>query len=260
MQAAETLIREIAQLRQFCRAVMNDQLYGDEVARALLQNVDLDGILAAPEDSRRNRLFSEALTVWTAAREHTAAVNFSDEALLSSAVPAAGIGEQILILTDVMGISIRDAALALDLDASEARKIANQSREGLQGDVHGNVMIVEDEPLIAEGIADLVRSMGVEVVAMARSSNQAIEQAGLHHPDAVLADFDLGGGDTGLDAVKAISEDQNTVSIFITAFPDEVLTGEDYEPAFVLAKPYRERALRTALAYSLKAPRLEVIE
>ena len=159
-----------------------------------------------------------------------------------------------------MGMSVADAAAALELSTTDARSLAADASTRLDRDVRGSVMIIEDEPLIAEGIADLVRSMGAEVVAMARNCDQAVTQAGALRPDAVLADFDLGGGGTGLDAVKAISADQDTVAIFITAFPEEVLTGEDYEPAFVLTKPYRERALRTALAYSLKAPRPELVE
>lgn len=254
------LEKEIGRLRQFFRAVLNDQMLGDEVTHAVLASVDLAAIGRLSVEQRRARLFTDAISIWLAARKSGDARNFSAGALLAAAGPDVGPGEQVLILTDVMGMSVADAAAALELSTTDARSLAADARTRLDRDVQGSVMIIEDEPLIAEGIADLVRSMGAEVVAMARNCDQAVTQAGALRPDAVLADFDLGGGGTGLDAVKAISADQDTVAIFITAFPEEVLTGEDYEPAFVLTKPYRERALRTALAYSLKAPRPELVE
>lgn len=254
------LEKEIGRLRQFFRAVLNDQMLGDEVTHAVLASVDLAAVGALSAEQRRARLFTDAISVWLAARSATDVRDFSDGALLAAAGPDAGPGEQVLILTDVMGMSVADAAAALQISTSDARSLAADARATLDTDVHGSVMIIEDEPLIAEGIADLVRGMGAEVIAMVRSCEQAISQAEMLRPNAVLADFDLGGGGTGLDAVKAISADHDTIAIFITAFPEEVLTGEDYEPAFVLTKPYRERALRTALAYSLKAPRPELVE
>ncbi|MEQ8709697.1 MAG: response regulator [Rhodospirillales bacterium] len=258
--AGEMLTREIMQLRQFFRAAMNDQLFGDEIAWAALSLIDLDEIAALPEDDRRSRLFCDALSAWTAAAGTERKNNFSGSDLLASTRPVASPGELMLILTEVMGLAHRDAASALHLSLADAMDLAKSARAGLEQRITGRVLIIEDEPLIAEGVAMLVESLGAEVVAMARSLDQAIALAARHRPDVVLADFDLGGGGTGLDAVKQITSEMPAVAIFITAFPDEVLTGEDYEPTFVLAKPYRERALKTALAYSLKAPRAELVE
>tara|TARA_R110000787_G_scaffold16622_25_gene50782 strand:- start:24552 stop:25337 length:786 start_codon:yes stop_codon:yes gene_type:complete len=258
--ASVTLSKEIMQLRQFFRAAMNDQLFGDEIAWAALALLDLDQIVSLPEDARRSRLFCDALSAWTAVAGTDRKNNFSGSDLLASTAPVATPGQLMLILTEIMGLASQDAAAALRLPLAEALDLAKTARLDLEQGVTGRVLIIEDEPLIAEGVAMLVESLGVEVVAMARSRDQAVALAAKHQPDVVLADFDLGGGGTGLDAVKQISSEMPAVAIFITAFPDEVLTGEDYEPTFVLAKPYRERALRTALAYSLKAPRAELVE
>jgi DNA-binding LytR/AlgR family response regulator len=67
----------------------------------------------------------------------------------------------------------------------------------------------------------------------------------------VLADIQLGVGGDGLNAAQAIVANSPVPVIFVTGFPERLLTGDAPEPAFVVSKPYREETLRTAIGQAL---------
>jgi len=111
-----------------------------------------------------------------------------------------------------------------------------------------NVLIVEDEALLAEELAFLVREAGLRDVGRAMSSAEAIALACALTPDLALVDVHLKDGPTGIEAARLIVEDCGAVVLFMTAnvrrLPD------DYAGACgVIGKPYSEQAVRRALAY-----------
>src|SRR3546814_6910642 len=101
------------------------------------------------------------------------------------------------------------------------------------------VLIIEDEPLIAMDIARLVGEMGHLVCGSAAGRDEAIRLARETHPQLVLADIQLKGGDSGILTVQEILRSIDVPVIFVTGFPERLLTGERLEPAFVLSKPFK---------------------
>lgn len=251
------LLKEIVTFRQFMRASLNNQLVGDEVARIILESLDLAAIGNQPEELRLAALVKAGIQAWLSATQQTEPSQpFSDQSLLSSVGAPPSRERQVVLLIDVIGIAVSQVAQAFGVSEEEVLEDLTAGRAELDGNLEGTVIIMEDEPLIAEGIADLVRTRGVTVLGMARSKDEAVELANQMQPDVIMADFDLGEKETGLDAVKYITGSHDVAAIFITAYPDEVLTGEDFEPTFVIAKPYDERAVLTALAHYLRAPHI----
>jgi CheY-like chemotaxis protein len=111
-----------------------------------------------------------------------------------------------------------------------------------------DVLIVEDEILLAEELAFLVREAGLRDVGCAMNSAEAITLASALTPDLALVDVHLDDGPTGVDTARLIVEDCGAVVLFMTANVKRL--PEDYAGACgVIGKPYSEQTVRSALAY-----------
>jgi CheY-like chemotaxis protein len=111
-----------------------------------------------------------------------------------------------------------------------------------------NVLIVEDEVLIAEELSFLVREAGYRDVGHAMSSAEAVELARALGPDLALVDVHLTDGPTGIDVARRIADDCGGVVLFMTANVKRL--PDDFAGACgVIGKPYSEQTVKTALAY-----------
>ncbi|HVI32385.1 response regulator [Phenylobacterium sp.] len=111
-----------------------------------------------------------------------------------------------------------------------------------------NILIVEDEVLLAVELQFIVREVGCRDVGLAMSSNEAVELAERLTPDLALVDVHLQDGPTGVEAARHIAKDCGGVVLFMTAnvrrLPD------DFAGACgVIGKPYSEHGVRTALGF-----------
>src|SRR4029079_3698751 len=104
-----------------------------------------------------------------------------------------------------------------------------------------DILIIEDEPLIAMDIEEMVESLGHRVVGTARTHDEATALFDKDHPKTVLADIQLADGSSGIDAVNEILSSTPVPVIFITAFPERLLTGALPEPAFLASNTLRPR-------------------
>ena len=93
--------------------------------------------------------------------------------------------------------------------------------------------------------------MGHNVVGIATTRTEAVDLARKSPPDLVLADIQLADGSSGIDAVKDILADITAPVIFITAFPERLLTGQRPEPTFLISKPFREETVKTTISQAL---------
>jgi CheY-like chemotaxis protein len=256
----ETMKRSVAELRQFLRAVANDQLLGDEIANALLLQVDIEEIQKLPPPKQKTALFSRALARWRQiyeAPDHPVA--FTPSAVLLSVSPVDNLHHQASILVDIMDFESVTAAKILGIDEKSIRELLSKAQKERVNPVHGKALIIEDEALIADEISDIASKTGVEILGPVATRPDAVALASNNPPDLILADFDLGPGGSGLDAVKDITSKHNSIAVFITGFPEEVLTGEDFEPAFVINKPFDTNAITAAIFYALARPRLNLM-
>ena len=114
-----------------------------------------------------------------------------------------------------------------------------------------SVLIIEDEPIIALDIESMVRELGHEVTGVARTHREAVEMVKARPPGLVLADIQLADGSSGLEAVNEILTTLDTPVIFITAFPERLLTGEKPEPAFLVTKPFRPETVKATISQAL---------
>ena len=111
--------------------------------------------------------------------------------------------------------------------------------------------MIEDEALIASHLESIIAEAGHRVVANATTAAQARILFEREQPNLVLSDVQLADGSSGIDAVDAIAQLSDVPVIFITAFPEMLLTGERPEPAFLIGKPFRDESVRTAISQAL---------
>jgi len=143
-------------------------------------------------------------------------------------------------------------AQIMDLSQSEAEELVTIAMTEMERTVLGRVMIIEDETIIAMDIQSIVQSMGHRVTGIARTREQAVALSRKERPNLVLADIQLADNSSGVDAVNDILAELGDIPvIFITAFPERLLTGERPEPAFLISKPYLEEQVRSAVSQAM---------
>ncbi len=167
---------------------------------------------------------------------------------LSLIAPAA---RQAFLLVSVEGFSIADAAEIMGQSQAAFSKLLTVASEDISRQVATEVLIIEDEPLIALDIEDMVTSLGHRVTGIARTHKEALDLYRKTAPKMVLADIQLADGSSGIDAVNEILKDAAVPVIFITAFPERLLTGKRPEPAFLVTKPFNPDMVKALISQAL---------
>jgi CheY-like chemotaxis protein len=155
------------------------------------------------------------------------------------------------LLISLEGFGEEEAAKVLDVEVTKLRKMLDEAGQELAGEIATDVLIIEDEPLIAMDIEGLVERLGHNVIGVARTHKEAVKLAGGKRPGLILADIQLADGSSGLDAVNELLQSFNVPVIFITAYPERFLTGERPGPAFLIPKPYQPATISAVISQAL---------
>lgn len=243
----EAVAQHLPALRRFARAAVGNQAAGDALVREALPRF---AQAATTSEGLRERMFA---TLVQTMRE-SAIVAFPNPAgaPLSQALASLAPPERdALLLTTLEGFSDTEAAQILGASETLVQQWVAAARDILRRLEPARVLIVEDDDLMAEAMMRIIVNMGHSVVWRAASEAEAVDGARQTAPHLVLADIQLGVGGDGLNAAQAIVANSPVPVIFVTGFPERLLTGDAPEPAFVVSKPYREETLRTAIGQAL---------
>lgn len=112
-----------------------------------------------------------------------------------------------------------------------------------------NVLIVEDESIVAKDIQQSLKKLGYNVVDTASTGENAIKLAEEKHPDLILMDIMLKGEMSGIDVAEYVKKNLNIPVIFLTAYADESTLNKAKmtEPYGYIIKPFKEVDLHTAI-------------
>jgi DNA-directed RNA polymerase specialized sigma24 family protein len=254
MSLLASLAPHLPFLRRYARALTGDQATGDRCVRLALQALaegeeSLDEAL--PSRVSLYRLFhvrwrrdgptvhgeASAPTPIAAARSHLMRI--------------APISRQAFLLTAMEGFTLSETAQILGVDFGEIETLIQAAQHDIDEELATDVLIIEDEPVIAADIQALVEELGHTVCGLAATRDEARIAAASSAPGLVLADIQLADGSSGIDAVKDILSDVSVPVIFITAFPERLLTGERPEPAFLITKPFDPATVKAAIGQAL---------
>jgi CheY-like chemotaxis protein len=240
-------------VRRYARALTGDQSTGDHYVRVALE------ALAAGE-----RTLEESMTPRVALYHVFHAIWCSSGAQLEGPGDDEGYDDatrrlmriaprsrQAFLLTALEGFTPSEAAQILGADFPEVEQLIAEAQAEIDAELATDVLIIEDEPVIAADIEALVTELGHTVVDIAATRTEAVDAVTRKTPGLVLADIQLADGSSGIDAVKDILQRYDVPVIFITAFPERLLTGERPEPTFLITKPFQPETVKAAIGQAL---------
>ena len=167
-----------------------------------------------------------------------------------------GVRRQLLLLSTLEGFSATQIATIMQLPEDDVRHELAAGKQELREQPPTSILIIEDEPVIALDISHTVSESGHRVTGIATTHREAVELARADPPGLVLADIQLSDDSSGIEAVREILEHYRLPVVFITAFPDRLLTGERPEPAFLITKPFEPETLAVAISQALASHRI----
>lgn len=254
MSLGQAVAPHLPYLRRYGRAISGSQTRGDALVARLLETLVANpGAVDTGADLRVQlyRMVHDnfGLLAEAAVPDEPAATDIRIADARLRRIPS--LARQALLLTAVEGFGSEDTGRIVGRGAAEVEALIAQAMDEIDRQTRARILIIEDEPIIAMDIEMIVRDLGHEVVAVATTHREAVAEAQAHHPGLVLADIQLADNSSGIEAVQEILADVKVPVIFITAFPERLLTGDRPEPAFLLTKPYQPATLRAAISQVL---------
>lgn len=246
-----TAIRpHIPYLRRYARILTGSQESGDAYVRASLEAA-IEGEAELDRDLPPNvALYQLFHATWKNAGSRLAGDNrLNGKSEKLGDIPSEA--RHVLLLTAVENFTVEQAATILRIGEDEARRLLKEAQAHLEGGLATEVLIIEDEPIIALDLQSIAEKMGHKVVGIARTRDEAVKLAREKSPRLVLADIQLADDSSGIDAAQDILELGTVPVIFITAYPERLLTGKKPEPTYLITKPFMPETVAATVSQAL---------
>lgn len=255
MSFREVLAERLPFLRRYARALTGSQRSGDAYVRELLEAALSDQTLREELVKGRVALYRAFTRIWSSAHVEVRAAEQSDS--LAEAGAQSRLGRippehrQALLLVSLEEFTADEAGEVLGITADEVSALVARAIAEIDGETACRVLIIEDEQLIAMQLEDLVVDLGHTVAATATTRTEAVEAFKRTSPSLLLVDIQLADSSSGIDTVEDILKLASVPVIFITAYPERLLTGERPEPTYLVTKPFKEETVRATISQAL---------
>ena len=252
MSMSQTVAQHVPYLRRYARALTGNQASGDSYVAATLEALVKEPGLLDTAEQPRVALFRLFTRIWNSVE-----VNSTADRVVNLVPAERHLGQitamprQAFLLVSVEAFSEEDAATILDVDRHTLQDLVEESGRELAAQIATDILIIEDEALIALDLENLVENLGHRTIGIARTRSEAIALSKTKRPGLILADIQLADGSSGLEAVNDLLTSFEVPVIFITAFPERFLTGERPEPAFLISKPYQQSTVSALVSQAL---------
>jgi DNA-directed RNA polymerase specialized sigma24 family protein/CheY-like chemotaxis protein len=265
MRITSTVATTLPTLRRYARAVTGSQTTGDDLVAKVLEHLVAQPHIIKDEQSAKIGLYRQFLRLANKGDDGANEAAVEDAATmadrrLSRLSPRP---RQAYLLRALEGFTAEESAYALDTTLQEFAHLVDRANQEMIDQVATDVLIIEDEPMIALDLKDIMTSLGHRVTAIARTHREALDAMGGGEIGLVLADIQLADGSSGIEAVNDILLTMGVPIVFITAFPERLLTGERPEPTFLITKPFQPENIKAitsqALFFDLKARRRDAL-
>ena len=257
MSLLARLAPHLPYVRRYARALTGDQATGDNYVRVALEALAAGERQLSTEMTPRVALYHVFHAIWSstgAQLEDTSGLearSLAGDDASGRLMRIAPRSRQAFLLTALEGFTPTEASQILDCDFAEVERLISEAQSEIDAELATEVLIIEDEPVIAADIEALVRELGHDVIDIAATRGEAVDAVTRRTPGLVLADIQLADGSSGIDAVKDILARLDVPVIFITAFPERLLTGERPEPTFLITKPFQPETVKAAIGQAL---------
>jgi CheY-like chemotaxis protein/DNA-directed RNA polymerase specialized sigma24 family protein len=249
---AQEIAVRLPYLRRYARALTGSQARGDDYIRVCLEVLVEEPSRVSVEDDLRMQLYRLFHDIWLPIAELQPQPGVTKGRSIVARLEALPPRErQVLLLTALEGFPIDAAADVMRIPLDEATGLLQRAWAEVNQQLATTVLVIEDESVIAIDIASIVRELGHTVIGIAGSEREAIALARAKKPGLVLADINLGAGGSGIDAVGKILQSMTVPVIFVTAFPERLLTGQRPEPTYLVTKPFEPDTLKATISQAL---------
>jgi DNA-directed RNA polymerase specialized sigma24 family protein len=254
MSVAALVGPHLPYLRRFSRALSGSQKSGDTYVEAMLETIVVDPTTVTAPANPRIALYALLCGLWESISLNLAGAEPADQWEKAAQSKLASIEprpRQAFLLTAVEGFSVAEAAEILRTDEAGVAALLDEAAREIGAMMATDVLIIEDEPLIAMDIEDIVTRLGHRPIGVARTRTEAVKLAHQEKPGIILADIQLADGSSGIDAVNDLLSEFDAPVIFITAFPERLLTGSRPEPTFLITKPFAPEMVKAMISQAL---------
>jgi DNA-directed RNA polymerase specialized sigma24 family protein len=248
MSIAQQLAPHLPYLRRYARALTGSQASGDAYVVSVLEALLEDSSIFDRKIPSRVAIYKLFDAIWRSVELNNNVRPLSDSTDPQRRIEALTPRSRCAFLLLAMErFDEKEAAQILGMDVAEVRSLIEEAGREIADQIATNVLIIEDEPLIAMDLEGIMEQLGHNVVGVARTHREAIELSRGQKLGLILADIQLADGSSGLEAVNELLRSVQAPVIFITAFPERLLTGERAEPTYLITKPFQP-SLVSALA------------
>ncbi|HTH97105.1 MAG TPA: response regulator [Stellaceae bacterium] len=254
MSISKALAPELPYLRRFARSLTGTQAGGDAYVMETLEAIAADPDIIDRSLPPRVALYRVFLSLWSSVPVNNsveAAANPLERAGTRNLEALTPMPRIAFLLQSVEGFSREHIAVTLSCSPEEAAELLDVAGKEIADQIATDVLIIEDEPIIGMDLAALVKDLGHRVIDIARTHAEALAAVAEEPPGLVLADLQLADNSSGLNAVNDILSGFEVPVIFITAYPEQLLTGAAPEPAFLITKPFRVETVKAVISQAL---------
>lgn len=249
---SDLIAAELPYLRRYTRALTGSQSRGDKYTVATLELILKDRSEFENDDPVKVNLFKCFHAIWVTSGQMFAdpedSLRGRAQGLLAKLTPNS---REALLLRTIEEFNLINIAKIMQIEVDDVRNLISAANKELASSLKGRVMIIEDEPIIAVDLTAIVEGLGHTVTGVARTHAEAIALGNESHVDLILADIQLADNSSGIDAVNDLLKTMDVPVIFITAFPERLLTGDRPEPAFLISKPFQEAQVQSAVSQAI---------
>ncbi len=250
---ADAIAHQLPYLRRYARALTGSQQTGDAYAMATLEAILQDREVFDTYSAPKIALFRVFHSIWRSSGAPSEGEETGLKATAQRHLSALTVNSrEALLLSTIEEFTVPEIAKIMGISTEEADSLVGTAYREMQDAMSGKVLIIEDEAIIAMDLESLVADIGHRITGVARTRDKAVEMGQKDPPDLILADIQLADNSSGIDAAQSLLKALGDIPvIFITAFPERLLTGDRPEPAFVIAKPYTEVQVRAAVSQAM---------
>lgn len=251
MHLARSIAPHVPHLRRFARLLTGSQASGDASVARVLEVIAADPD-AFPELPARLGLYQCYLAVLTRRyRDNGPQPGLLGARATKSLAALTPEARQAFLLVEVEDFSKADAAQILNVSERRVDQLLADAAAEIGKQIATDVLIIEDEPLIALDLRRVLETLGHRVAGVARTHADAVRLANTSKPGLVIADIRLADGSSGLDAVNEILRSFSVPVVFVSAFPERLATGHGPEPTFLITKPFRDDSVKAIVSQVL---------
>ena len=252
MSVSQSIAPHLPSLRRFARALSGSQESGDAYVVALLEALVGNPAIFPSKLDPKIALYQIFLKIWNSVDANAFPnLRFYSDAVrgLQSLTPKP---RQAFLLLSVEGFDAEGIAKILETEPGEVSALISAADHEIANQLEpADILIIEDEPITAAHLEDLVTSLGHRVTGVARTHRDALKLAQGKRPGLILSDIQLADGSSGVEAVNEILGELEAPVIFITGHPEMLLTGEKPEPTFLIAKPFNAETVKAVIGQAL---------